>query len=294
LLPAVINTQPVGSRKLNDIVTKQQGHVLFSSRGLLPELEEQSQTCGSLSLSHSPSSYPPSFTQSPFPHVNYCVMGRLVHYLSDVQSRQAPAFINTCHDARFASHVNRKPTQPTTRHSLRGRTGRERPDVEADTDEGCPRLQADTNSLACVTVPQQHQPPQQQDTVHRKLCPCTGKGDNTGTGPPSYDTRTAAGYARALPPPTSALPSQTHTTRPQPTTTGRRKGEYPVVSNLPLHCVMQQRCHHTSASARSPSWQPMPRPRLQWAATALREKVQLPIREQRFFQKLPRIIVRSC
>jgi hypothetical protein len=43
---------------------------------------------------------------------------------------------------------------------------------------------------------------------------------------------------------------------------------------------MQQRCHHASASARSPSWPPMPRPRLQRAATARREKVQLRIREQ--------------
>jgi hypothetical protein len=45
---------------------------------------------------------------------------------------------------------------------------------------------------------------------------------------------------------------------------------------------MQQRCHHVSASARSPSWPPMPRPRLQRAATARREKVQLSIREQSF------------
>ena len=28
------------------------------------------------------------------------------------------------------------------------------------------------------------------------------------------------------------------------------KGRYPVVSNRPLHCAMQQRCHHASASAR--------------------------------------------
>ena len=48
---------------------------------------------------------------------------------------------------------------------------------------------------------------------------------------------------------------------------------------------MQQRCHHASASARSPSWPPMPRPRLQRAATARREKVQLRIREQSFFSK---------
>jgi hypothetical protein len=126
------------------------------------------------------------------------------------------------------------------------------------------------------------QPPQQQDTVHRELRPGTGKGASTGAGPLGRATRPAAGRARAPPPPTTAPPQQPHTTRPPPTTTGRRKGEYPVVSNWPLHCAMQQRCHHASASARSPSWPPMPRPRLQRAATARREKVQLLIREQSF------------
>jgi hypothetical protein len=38
------------------------------------------------------------------------------------------------------------------------------------------------------------------------------------------------------------------------------KGRCPVVSNRPLHRAMQQRCHHASASARSPSSPPMPRP----------------------------------
>ena len=84
------------------------------------------------------------------------------------------------------------------------------------------------------------------------------------------------------PPPQSAPPTQPLTTRSLPTTTGRRKGGHPVVSNRPLHRAMQQRCHHASASARSPSWPPMPRPRLQRAATARREKVQLRIREQSF------------
>jgi hypothetical protein len=42
----------------------------------------------------------------------------------------------------------------------------------------------------------------------------------------------------------------------------------PVVSNRPLHRAMQQRCHHASSSARSPSWLHIPRPRLQRAATA--------------------------
>jgi hypothetical protein len=62
-----------------------------------------------------------------------------------------------------------------------------------------------------------------------------------------------------------------------------RGKEDPVVSNRPLHSVMQQRCHHASASARSPSWPPMPRPRLQRAATDRREKVQLLIGIASFF-----------
>jgi hypothetical protein len=45
-------------------------------------------------------------------------------------------------------------------HSQRGRTGRERPDVEADANEGGPRLQVPTDRTACVAAPQQqHQPP---------------------------------------------------------------------------------------------------------------------------------------
>jgi hypothetical protein len=60
------------------------------------------------------------------------------------------------------------------------------------------------------------------------------------------------------------------------------KGRCPVVSNLPLHCAMQQRCHHASPSARSPSSPTMPRARLQRAATARQEKFQLPIAAQNF------------
>jgi hypothetical protein len=118
---------------------------------------------------------------------------------------------------------------------------------------------------------------QQQDTVHRELSPGTGKTASSVARPPRRATRPAAGRARAPLPPPPAPPPKPHTTRPQPTTTGLRKRGYPVVSNRPIHSEMQQRCHHTSASARSPSWPPMPRPRLQRAATARREKVQLPI-----------------
>jgi hypothetical protein len=73
----------------------------------------------------------------------------------------------------------------------------------------------------------------------------------------------------------SGPPPQPPTPRPPPTTIGWLKGRCPVFSNRSLHRAMQQRCLHTSASARSPSSPPMPRPRLQRAATARQEKIQL-------------------
>jgi len=121
-------------------------------------------------------------------------------------------------------------------------------------------------------------PPQQQDAVHSELRPGTGKGASAGAGPPRSATRQSAGPVRVLPPPPPAPRPQPYTPRSPPTTTGWRKGGCPVVSNRPLHRVMHQRCHHASVSARKPSWPPMPRLRLQRAATARRElKVQLPI-----------------
>jgi hypothetical protein len=94
-------------------------------------------------------------------------------------------------------------------------------------------------------------PPQQQDTVHRELRPCTGKGAIAGAGQLRCATRPAAGRARAPPPPTPAPHMQPHTTRPPPTTTGRRKGEYPVLSNLPLHCA---RALNRDMSVSQTSW----------------------------------------
>ena len=44
-------------------------------------------------------------------------------------------------------------------------------------------------------------------------------------------------------------------------------------ANGPSTVALQQRCHRTSASASSPSWPPMPGPRLQRAVTAQRESV---------------------
>jgi hypothetical protein len=54
------------------------------------------------------------------------------------------------------------------------------------------------------------------------------------------------------------------------------------VSKRPPTVALQQRCHLTSVLARSPSWPSMPSPRLQRAATAQPEKIQLPIDEQIF------------
>jgi len=99
---------------------------------------------------------------------------------------------------------DRKPTQATTRHSQRGRTGRERPDVEADAvDEGGPRLQAPTDCKACITAPSSStsHPPQQQDRVYRELLPSTGKGARSDAGHLRSDTRPAAGPVRAPPRP---------------------------------------------------------------------------------------------
>jgi hypothetical protein len=64
-------------------------------------------------------------------------------------------------------------------------------------------------------------------------------------------------------------------------------GETDVLSssNGPSTVAQQQRCHCTSASARSPSWPPMPRPRLQRAASVRQKKIQLPIAEQNFFRR---------
>jgi len=148
-------------------------------------------------------------------------------------------------------------------------------------------LQAPTDRRACdPRSSSTSHPPQQQDAVHRELRPGTEMGARAGAGLLRRDTRPAAGPDRDPPPPPPALPLQPLTTRSLPTTTGRRKSGHPVVSNRPLHRVMQQRCHHASASARSPSWPPMPRPRLQRVATARREKVQLRIREQSFYRRL--------
>jgi hypothetical protein len=87
---------------------------------------------------------PPSSSPPKTPHRSYSAQTR-----SQNEEKNPPPTITS----------DRKPTQQTTRYSWRGRTGRERPDVEADVDEGGPRLQAATYSVACVAAPQQYQTP---------------------------------------------------------------------------------------------------------------------------------------
>jgi len=144
-------------------------------------------------------------------------------------------------------------------------------------------LQAVTDRSACVAAPHRtSHPPQQKDAVH-SCAPARGRW------PAPAQDRCAAPHGRMRatpvirlrrPPPRHRSPTR-HVPRQQQQ--GLRKGGHPVVSNRPLHRAMQQRRHHASASAPSPSWPPMPRSRLQRAATARREKVQLCIREQSFF-----------
>ena len=53
-------------------------------------------------------------------------------------------------------------------------------------------------------------------------------------------------------------------------------------ANSPPTAALQQRCHQTSASAQSPSWPPMPGPRLQRAAKVWQERIQPRIRNRIF------------
>ena len=74
---------------------------------------------------------------------------------------------------------------------------------------------------------------------------------------------------------------------PHPRQQDGRKTNVLSSANDPSTVALQQRCHRTSASAPSPSWPHMPRPRLQRAATARQEKIQLPIAEQNFSSVSP-------
>ena len=127
-------------------------------------------------------------------------------------------------------------------------------------------MQAATYLLACVAAPHRtSHPSQQKDAVH-SCAPARGRW------PAQAQDRCAAphGWLRTAPVlrPLRRPPRHSSPTRhvPLQRQQGRRKGGHPVVSNRPLHRVMQQRCHHASASARSPSWPHMqlPQEHQQW------------------------------
>jgi hypothetical protein len=148
--------------------------------------------------------------------------------------------------------------------------------VQADVDEGGPQTQAATDRAACADV---------------APAPATpGKGAIAGTG------HAACGGPRPGPAPTAARPAAATSHVTPPANHNRKAGKADALSSAtgpstarcaveghdaakmsPRICMMQQRCHHASASARSPSSPPMPRPSLQRASTARQEKFQLPI-----------------
>ena len=109
-------------------------------------------------------------------------------------------------------------------------------------------MQATTDRVTCVPDPHQHQPPP-PETSHSQqgAAPRHGEGGQRRLRTVSPRHTACCGPRPGPAPPTTDPQQQPHTTCPLPTTTGLRKGGYPVVSNWPLHCGMQQRCHHASA-----------------------------------------------
>jgi len=95
------------------------------------------------------------------------------------------------------------------------------------------------------------------------------------------------GRHRPGPAPAAARPATATPHVTTPSNNNRMAGRRcPFVSNRPLHRVLQQRCHHASASARSPSWPPIPCPRLQRAATDRQQKISAPHCETEFLLTL--------
>jgi hypothetical protein len=129
---------------------------------------------------------------------------------------------------------NRRPTQLTTRHSRRGRTGWERPDVEVDANEGSPRLQSATDRAACVAAPQQHQPPP-PSTRQSQQGPSPRHGEGGQRRRRTVVPRHTAGCGPRpgpAPAPARPAPAAPHDT-------------YPTNNNRPEE--MRTSCHHQLA-----------------------------------------------
>ena len=125
--------------------------------------------------------------------------------------------------------------------------------------------------------------PQQCQTTRRSVNSECSPARGRGPAPAQHRSTAPRGRRRAAPGSRPRPRRQPPTTRPPPTTTGWREARCPVVSNLPLPRVMQQRCHHASASARNPYWPPMPRPRLRAATPDQRlGRLSSPLRTEFF------------
>ena len=105
------------------------------------------------------------------------------------------------------NHVQQE-THPTDNsHSCRGRTGRERHDVEADVDEGDPQVQTATDRVEHATSPHHNRhPPATRRTPHRtssQTTHTTGNPHTAGDGHRPEDTHDA-------PPQCVGVPRATH------------------------------------------------------------------------------------
>jgi hypothetical protein len=141
-----------------------------------------------------------------------------------------------------------------------------------------------------------------QTGIQRKLNFVSVRTIKEGSSPPpsSFPRRPLTGYTQGsdpnsicmeYAPPPARPPRRRHPhDTPPPKTTGCLEDDDDQMScqqikdiiiiisssKRPLHITMQQRCQHSSASARSPSWPPMSRPLLQQAANTWPEKTHLP------------------
>ena len=131
-------------------------------------------------------------------------------------------------------------TQPTTRHCRRGRTGRERHDVESDDDGDGSRAQPAKNLRALVMQSSAPAPGASSawdsslGAIEDSISQCTFLQMTYTAKNQHADCIAASGARPCFHPPLRCDP---HATSPAPTTTGCREDRCPVVSKRPLHSL---------------------------------------------------------
>ena len=206
-----------------------------------------------------------------------------------MQSRRAPAFINTCHDARFAPHVganvNRGNTPPTSRsppHQSRPEgypPNRQPVTVGEEERDGRGTTSRWTSTRA---TPERRPPPtarhaRQPRTSSRH--PREGGQRRRRTAAPRHAAcgRPRPGQAPAAARPADATSHDTPRACQQQLDGGEADVPSSVTDPSTARCSKDVTTHHRSGARPR-----MPRPSLQRAATARQEKFQLPIAEQNF------------